>query len=74
MKARHGDSITVTQLDGSEIAARLCTCPPFFVRWPFIGSLDCPIDRHRIVYLQATWEWGEDERDTIRDGMQGNER
>jgi len=63
----------VRQLDGEYIDIRQCTCPPLFVREPWIGSVDCPVDWHRTTYLQATWEDEDDGRNAVRVDVPGYE-
>lgn len=63
----------VQQLDGSYISIRECSCPELWQVYPWIGSVDCPIDWHRTRYLQTTWEDTEDEGNALRVDVQGNE-
>lgn len=65
---------TVEQLDGSYISIRHCTCPELFERYPWIGSVDCPIDWHRTRYTQHTWESEDAEGNAVRTDRKGNEQ
>lgn len=53
------------QLDEKTIDLAACTCPPNFVSGEE-GSVDCPVDDHRVRWLQRHWQF--DDAGRLNDG------
>ena len=47
----------IEQWDGELIPAAACTCPELYTVYPWHGSMNCPIDRHRVAWFQSQWEF-----------------
>lgn len=60
---RPANAAALKQLDGTLIDSRRCICPSKFYAVEFEGSLDCPIDDHRIWWLR--WHWEFDDRGKV---------
>lgn len=54
---------SLKQLDGTLIDIRQCTCGSLMHALEFEGSIDCPIDDHRIWWLR--WHWEFDDRGQV---------
>lgn len=61
------------QLDGSAIDETACTCVPAYMTGGQTYSLTCPIDRHRVLWLQQHWEFDDDGRVICGDGNESSD-